>query len=69
VSRTDNQRVLDILTGGAVADLDDPGPAAVAGDGDLSPLQVHVTTLAVTGAVPDPGQLGTAGSRSPGTPR
>jgi hypothetical protein len=44
--------------GGLVADLDDPGLAALAADGDLPLPQVDVAEPRVTGVVPQGGQLG-----------
>ena len=46
--------------GGVVADLDDPGLAALAANGDLPLLQVDVAASLVVGVVADPGQLGQA---------
>src|SRR5271157_1792791 len=51
--------------GGVEADLDDPGLAALAVDGDLPVPQVHVAAPRVVSVVPDSGQLRQA---DPGRP-
>jgi hypothetical protein len=46
------------VPGGMVADLDDPGLAALAADGEFPLPQVDVTALRVARVVPQAGRLG-----------
>ena len=55
--------------GGLVADLDDPGLAALAADGDLPLPQVDVAVPRVAGVVAEVGQFGQPDAGGPEPPR